>query len=95
MNPLLRKPSAWIPIAIPLIFFAYLVIYISLYGIVKEEDEGTGAHLFQIWLVLEPFMLGFFAVKYVPRATKQALIILALQIIAALLPISVVFSLGL
>ncbi len=92
MNSLLKKPSAWIPIAIPLIFFAYLVIYITVFGIVREEDEGTGAHLFQLWLVLEPLMVGFFAVTWLPRAPKKALFILALQIIAALLPISVVFS---
>ena len=91
MNSLLKKPSAWIPILIPLIFFAYLVIYISIFGIVREEDEGVGAHLFQSWLVLEPLLVGFFAVKWLPRAPKQALLILALQIIAALLPISVVF----
>ena len=95
MISLLKKPSAWIPIVIPLLFFAYLVTYISMYGIVREEDEGTGAHLFQVWLMLEPFMLGYFAIRYVPQSPKHALIILALQILAALLPISIVFSLGL
>lgn len=92
---IIKKPSAWIPIVIPLIFFAYLIIYITIFGNVRQEDEGTAAHLFQLWLVLEPFMLGFFAIKWLPRAPKQALLILALQIIAALLPISVVFFLGL
>ncbi|OGM98141.1 MAG: hypothetical protein A2735_00330 [Candidatus Yanofskybacteria bacterium RIFCSPHIGHO2_01_FULL_41_21] len=91
MKSLIKKPSAWIPIIIPLIFFAYLVIYISIFGIVREEDEGTGAHLFQLWLALEPLMVGFFAIKWLPRAPKQAIFILALQIVAALLPISVVF----
>ena len=95
MTPLLKKPSAWVPIAIPLAFFAYLVTVTSLFGIVREKDEGTGAHFFQLWLLLEPFMLGFFAVKYLPLARKETLQILALQIVAALLPISVVFSLGL
>jgi len=91
MNSLIKKPSAWIPIVIPLIFFAYLVIFISIFGIVREEDEGIGAHLFQLWLLLEPFLVGFFAVKWLSRAPRQALLILALQIAAALLPISVVF----
>ena len=95
MISLLKKPSAWIPIVIPFIFFAYLVTYITLFGIVHQEDEGTGAHLFQIWLVLEPLMLVFFAFKWFSSAPKQALLILALQIGAALLPVSVVFSLGL
>ncbi len=91
MFSLIKKPSAWIPILIPLIFFAYIVITISIFGLVQEEDEGIGAHLFQLWLVLEPFLLGFFAFKWLPSAPKQALLILALQIVAALLPISIVF----
>jgi len=95
MNSIIKKPSAWIPIVIPLTFFAYLIIYITIFGIAREQDEGIGAHLFQLWLVLEPLMVGFFAVKWLPRAPKQALFILALQIVAALLPISVVFSLKL
>jgi hypothetical protein len=95
IGALIKKSSAWIPIAIPLVFFMYLVTYITLFGVVRNEDEGTGAHLFQLWLVLEPFMVGFFAFTWLPRARKQALIILALQILAALLPISVVFFLGL
>jgi len=95
MISLLKKPSAWIPIAIPLIFFAYLLIQITFFEIVREEDEGTAAHLFQLWLVLEPLMLGYFAFKWLPREPKHALHILALQIATALLPISVVFSLGL
>lgn len=91
MNSTIKKPSAWIPIVISIIFFAYIVIFISIFGIVREKDEGTGAHLFQIWLALEPFMVGFFAVKWLPRAPKPVLLILALQVVAALLPISVVF----
>jgi len=91
MYSILKKPSAWVPIAIPLIFFAYLVIYLIIFGIVREEDEGTGAHLFQLWLALEPFLVGYFAVKWLPRAPKQALLVLALQIIAALLPLAIVF----
>ena len=93
MNQLLKKPSAWIPIVIPLIFFAYLVTYITVFGIVREEDEGTGAHLFQLWLVLEPLMVGFFAVKWLPRARKEALTILAFQMVAALMSITLVFAL--
>jgi len=91
MNSIIKKPSAWIPIVIPVTFFIYLVVYISLFGIARQEDEGIGAHLFQLWLVLEPFMIGFFAIKWFPRVPKQAMLILAFQIIAALLPISIVF----
>jgi hypothetical protein len=91
MNSIIKKPSAWIPIAIPLIFLTYIVIYILIFGIVRQADEGTAAHLFQIWLALEPLMVGFFAFKWLPREPKPALFILALQIVSALLPIFVAF----
>ncbi|MDO8600518.1 MAG: hypothetical protein Q7R73_02775 [bacterium] len=58
---------------------------------VREADEGTLAHLFQLWLVLEVFIVPFFAIKWLPQAPKQALIILAIQIVAALLVIAPVF----
>jgi hypothetical protein len=91
MNSIIKTPSAWIPIVVPLIFFAYLIIYITIFGIVRKGDEGTGAHLFQLWMMLEPLMIGFFAVKWLLRAPKYTMLILAIQIVAALLPISVVF----
>jgi hypothetical protein len=63
MKSILKHPSAWVPIVIPFFFFAYIVMYITIFGIVREADEGTGAHLFQLWLALEPLMVGFFAIK--------------------------------
>ncbi len=96
MISLLKKPSAWVPIAIPLIFFGYIVfILFTSPAIVREEDEGTAAHLFQLWLVLEPLILGYFLFRGYLTAPRETLFILALQIAAALLPISLVFSLGL
>jgi hypothetical protein len=58
---------------------------------VREPDEGTGAHLFQIWLVLEVLMITFFAISWFPRKPTQAAIILGAQIIAALLPMGIVY----
>ncbi len=76
--------------------FAITLISIATFGIpAREPDEGTGAHLFQIWLVLEVLVTAFFAVKWLPRRPMRALIVLALQVLAALLPMSVVFSLKL
>lgn len=95
MISLLKKPSAWIPIAIPLVFFLYIIITIVTVGVVRQEDEGIAAHLFQLWLILEPFMLGYFVFKWLPTDRKNVLLILALQIVAAALPILLVFGLRL
>lgn len=98
MNSILKHPGAWLPIAMPLTMLAYILSIIAMNGVPAPDpnaDEGAAAHLFQLWLVLEPLMIGAFVVKWLPRAPKQASWILVLQVVAALLPISVVFSLKL
>lgn len=87
MNPLIKKPSAWLPIVIPLIFLVYIVSIITFRGIPVpnfEADEGTAAHIFQLWLVAEPLMIIFFGAKYWQHEPKQVRLIMALQIIVAL-----------
>ena len=100
MTSLFKKPSAWIPIALSIVMSAFIFtmifIQVNQFGaIVREADEGVGARLFQIWLVLEVFMVGFFAVKWLPIEPKQTIFILALQIIAILIACAPVFILKL
>jgi len=85
MLPTIKQPSAWIPIALSLTVLTAFIITITISGPpAREPDEGTAAHLFQIWLVLEVFMVSIFALKWIPQNSKQALIIFAIQIIAVL-----------
>jgi len=91
MTSLLKKPSAWVPIAM----LAFILVYLSRYGIVQQEDEGTPAHIFQLWMVVEVLAVAFFAITWLPRNPKQTLMVLALQIVTAFLPIAVVFFLEL
>ncbi len=89
---ILKHPSAWIPIAMSLIVLMAFFISIAVFGTpVRQPDEGTGAHLFQIWLVLEVLMVAFFAVKWLPQKPKDALRVLSLQIVAALAACAPVF----
>lgn len=92
MNSLLRRPSAWIPIAVPLMIVAIWVVSVSIFGPpARQSDEGTAAHLFQIWLVLEVLAVAFFAIKWLPWMPKQALWVLALQVIVSLAACAPVF----
>lgn len=95
MGLILKQPSAWIPIVMSLAILTMVLGIITISGVVYHEDEGTAAHIFQIWLVLEVFMIAFFAIKWLPRAPRQALSVLALQIAAALAACAPVFLLGL
>ena len=88
----MKKPSGWVPAAVSLGVLAVMLISFIVSGVpARQPDEGIGAHLFQIWLVLEFFMIAFFALKWLPQKPKQALVILAIQIIAALVACAPVF----
>ena len=93
MRTLIKKPSAWLPIVMSLAVLATILIYIALSGTpTQQPDEGTVAHLFQIWIVIECLMVGFFAVTWLPKIPKQAFIILMIQIIATLTSINCIWS---
>ncbi|MDD2753791.1 MAG: hypothetical protein PHT44_04250 [Candidatus Portnoybacteria bacterium] len=98
MRILLKKPGAWLPIAMSLAMLAYILIYIAMFGVSAPDpnaDEGAPARVFQIWMALEALAVIFFAIKWLPQKPKQALAVLALQIAAALAPIAIIFFLEL
>ncbi len=93
MYSTLKRPSAWIPIALSFAMLAFILTLLGINGVPTQmpEDEGVGAHLFQIWLVLEALMIPFFAVTWLPRAPKEALFVLVLQIAAVIAACAPVF----
>jgi hypothetical protein len=76
---LIRKPSALIPLAMAFVALALPIGYVALNGLARQEDEGTAAHLWQFLIAAQVPFVAFFAIKWLPRAPKQALVILALQ----------------
>jgi hypothetical protein len=91
VNQMIKRPLAWIPVAMSLAILAMVLTTIGLSGAVRQEDEGTQAHIFQIWLVLEVVLVTGFAVAWVPRRPKQALVVLTVQILCALAACAPVF----
>jgi len=91
----LRKPSAWIPLAMSLAALATVLGHIVIYGAAREADEGSAAHIFQILMATQVPLVAFFAIKWLPRTPRQALLILALQVGAALAALAPVFFLHL
>jgi hypothetical protein len=92
----LKRPSAWVPLALTVAMLGVLGLYFA--GIIPPDptgDEGTGAHLFQIWLVLEVFAIVLFGVKWLAAKPRETLMIVGLQVLLALIPLSIVFSLHL
>lgn len=94
---ILKQPSALLPLAMSLTALAVLLVSAiydiahGMHGIVREADEGTAAHLWQILMAGQMPILAFFAIKWLPRAPKQTLCVLALQAGAALASMAPVF----
>jgi hypothetical protein len=84
---LFKQPSAWIPLAMSLLALTMILGYLAMFGIVRNEDEGTPAHIFQLIMLAQLPIAGYFAIKWLPKQPKQSLIVLALQAVAWIIPI--------
>jgi len=95
LRTILKKPSALLPIAMSLTALAMVLGDVALDGVVRETDEGAVAHLWQILMAGQLPVLAFFMCKWLPRAPRRTLYVLAMQTGAALASMAPVFFLGL
>jgi hypothetical protein len=91
----IKRPSAFLPLAMSLTALSILLVHIALFGAAREADEGTTAHLWQILMAGQMPVLAFFAIKWLPRAPKPTLCVLALQAGAVLASMAPVYFLNL
>ena len=89
-NSLFKQPSAWIPLAMSFAALAMILGYVAMFGIVQNEDEGTPARIFQLIMLAQLPIAGYFAIKWLPKQPKQSLMVLALQAVAWLVPIATI-----
>ncbi len=92
---MMKQPSAFLPVAMSAAALATVLVHIALFGIAREADEGTAAHIWQLLMAAQLPIMAFFAFKWLPRTTGQALLVLALQAAAALAALAPVFFLNL
>jgi flagellar biosynthesis protein FliQ len=92
---IIRRPSAFLPVAMSLTALTLVLVHIAIFGAAREVDEGTTAHLWQILMAGQMPVLAFFAIKWLPRAPKQTFYVLALQAGAGLASIAPVLLLNL
>jgi len=92
---MVRHPSAFLPLAMSLTALAALGIAAMFGGVAHETDEGATAHIWQLLMAGQIPVLAFFAIKWLPRAPRQTLYVLALQAGAALAAMAPVFFLNL
>ena len=91
-SSLLKQPSAWIPLLMSFAALAMIVVYVAINGFASSGngDEGAPARIFQLIMLAQLPIAGYFAIKWLPRQPKQALIVLALQVVAWIIPIATI-----
>ena len=92
---LLRRPSALFPLAMSGVALALVVWQLVSRGAAAWPDEGTTAHLFQLFIVGQAPFAAWFAFKWMPREPGPAMLVLALQAAAAVAALAPVVILGL
>ena len=101
---LLKKPSGFVPVLMSVAALSLLVGYmvtgphapnlITENGVTRE-DEGAAAHLWQLLMGLQLPIIFFFAVRWLPRQPKAAVMVLVMQFVAGVSAAFPVWYLGL
>jgi len=92
---MLKKPSAFLPVAMSFAALTLVLAHVAMFGTAREADEGAAAHLWQLLMAGQVPILAFFAIKWLPQAPRPTLLLLALQVVAALAAIAPVYFLHL
>jgi hypothetical protein len=74
--PFLGKPSGFLPMVMSLIALGVVLSHFAIYGLLHE---GAAQHVFQILMIGQIPMVGWFAAKWLPQGPKEALLVLLLQ----------------
>ena len=95
LSTIIRRPSAFLPVAMSLAALVTLLVALAIGGAVRETDEGTAAHIWQLLMGGQIPIVAYFAIKWLPQAPRPALYVLTLQVGAALAALAPVFILKL
>ncbi len=87
----MKQPGAFLPLVMSLTALVMVLGYVARYGGGPVRDEGAVGHLWQLLMAGQVPVVVFFAIKWLPRAPRQTLYVLAEQAGAALASMAAVF----
>ncbi|HZB83456.1 MAG TPA: hypothetical protein VE288_11525 [Rubrobacteraceae bacterium] len=92
---IIKHFSAFVPLIMSFAALATVLVHIGMFGAAREADEGTAAHIWQLLMAGQVPVVASFAIKWLARAPRQALPVLALQVGAVLAALAPVYFLNL
>ena len=95
MSPstLLKRPSAFLPVAMSLMALALVLVFLASHGPAPQADEGAAAHIWQLLMAAQVPIVLYVAIRWVPESPRETVPILALQLAAAVAALTPVFLL--
>lgn len=89
-----RLPSAYMPLVMSVSAVVFMLLYVAVYGVSDPGgDERGPARLFQLIMLAQLPIMAYFAIRWLPIAPKQGLIVLAMQILAWVTPVALIIYL--
>jgi hypothetical protein len=81
---MMRRPSGFLPVTLSMMCLVMVLssvaVGVAKFGyIVRDEDEGAVAHLFQIMMTAQWPIMAFLLIKWLRRAPRPTMRVLAVQ----------------
>ena len=80
----MKQWSARLPLAMSIAALVLVLGHVAVSGGGHEADEGTAARLWWLLMAAQVPLVALFAITWLPRAPRMALLVLALQAAAVL-----------
>jgi hypothetical protein len=59
IRPAIRRPSAVLPMVMSGVALAIVIGYATMFGVARQADEGTAAHLWQLLMIGQAPAIAF------------------------------------
>lgn len=85
---MVKRPSGWVPLALSVFCVLLLIAALGLTVQVAPDapgevhDEGPLARLYQLIMLVELVLIGWFALRWASRDIKAGATVIALQVLA-------------
>lgn len=87
----LQHWSAIVPIGMSLAALLLVLVYGLIIRPGPQQDEGAPAHIYQLLMSVQVPIVAYFAIRWLPRQTRPALTVLALQGLAWLAALAALY----
>jgi len=80
----MKRWSAVLPLALSIAGLVLIFGHVAVSGAGREADEGTAARMWWLLMAVQVPVVAFFAISWLPRAPRAAVMVLALQAVGVL-----------